>query len=472
MAGDLFGASSPPDSWVLRFGTTVGNEFLAAAGGTTCPILPIEAPGHTGQQLLAIKLRLEAGRKLYAVIPGGSAEQLLFDSLPQDVPLFAVAESAYGGSQVAIRRLRQADEEEEQRKQQLSDALKLLRHPCKGHYHGSSSECLICPSCHLCTGWGGGCAKVFGKSSRSAEAGKPCGCGQGPTGCDACGLCITCSKQADMEHFAALGKAAALLGMPLPHYSGSCPGKGSRNPRAGHAAANSLPKFPDALDFHSEDPRSLVELRLLQLAGAIRDKPRWTEKLRDPEVRRQGACAANRLIAQHRTYGSWDPCGDHTSCNPVTQPVLSRSLCCIWSLPQIASRWRTEAAAQGASEEMLKYVFEQLAYEAQHQDLSTQGGERHQEMQRTLPFKDSLQRGCQLLYLRVSAWLTCSIVVVSLRRCAGGVQGVFTFDGVVPDNVRQALLTDIARLEALPPDWHPGSNQQVSAWQCLFKAAG
>lgn len=42
---------------------------------------------------------------------------------------------------------------------------------------------------------------------------------------------------------------------------------------------------------------------------------------------------------------------------------------------------------------MLKYVFEQLAYEAQHQDLSTQGGERHQKMQRTLPFKDSLQRG-------------------------------------------------------------------------------
>lgn len=49
---------------------------------------------------------------------------------------------------------------------------------------------------------------------------------------------------------------------------------------------------------------------------------------------------------------------------------------------------------------------------------------------------------------------------------------MFTFDGVVPDSVRQALLTDVARLEALPPDWHPGSNQQVSAWQCLFKAAG
>lgn len=46
--------------------------------------------------------------------------------------------------------------------------------------------------------------------------------------------------------------------------------------------------------------------------------------------------------------------------------------------------------------------------------------------------------------------------------CAeAGVEGVFMSDGLIPVELKQALLEHTVALETAPPDWHPDSNEQV-----------
>lgn len=116
-------------------------------------------------------------------------------------------------------------------------------------------------------------------------------------------------------------------------------------------------------------PKALVELELLALSGAIREKDNWFEKM-------------------------WDD--------------------------EIVGKWKEEALAQGASEEVFNYVLEELRY------------------------YDKLRDG-------------------TIEPAA--VDGVWKADGIVPEEITQALIEGVAKLENVPEeakDWHPGSNNQVN----------
>jgi hypothetical protein len=58
-----------------------------------------------------------------------------------------------------------------------------------------SNRCMICTSCHHCTGYGANCVRCRGKD-RSADSGKECGCGAGKSGCSKCGKCEKCTGSA------------------------------------------------------------------------------------------------------------------------------------------------------------------------------------------------------------------------------------------------------------------------------------
>ena len=54
-----------------------------------------------------------------------------------------------------------------------------------------SEQCMICPQCYFCTGYGRRCIHCR-SNDRSGDAGKVCGCGGGQSGCRKCGMCSAC----------------------------------------------------------------------------------------------------------------------------------------------------------------------------------------------------------------------------------------------------------------------------------------
>lgn len=54
-----------------------------------------------------------------------------------------------------------------------------------------TSDCRICTKCFKCSKFGSTCIRVS-RHDRSSDAGKPCGCGAGESGCVNCGMCKRC----------------------------------------------------------------------------------------------------------------------------------------------------------------------------------------------------------------------------------------------------------------------------------------
>eukprot|EP00029_Vermamoeba_vermiformis_P014744 TRINITY_DN9858_c0_g1_i1.p1 TRINITY_DN9858_c0_g1~~TRINITY_DN9858_c0_g1_i1.p1 ORF type:complete len:592 (-),score=160.43 TRINITY_DN9858_c0_g1_i1:66-1841(-) len=133
-------------------------------------------------------------------------------------------------------------------------------------------------------------------------------------------------------------------------------------------------RFPTVFDLEGEYesgamPKTLVELKLMQLSACIREKRGWVEKLMKPEIKK---------------------------------------------------KWIAEMKTQGATDEEIKYVFDEL--------------EQH--------FINLVE----------------GVVVPS------PVDGVYQADDLIPNEICEALLNGVAVLENVDDskkDWHPNSNDQV-----------
>ena len=74
------------------------------------------------------------------------------------------------------------------------------------------AQCLICPACFHCTGYGAGCCMASRQEyplppegrPRPELAGKPCGCGVGTPGCRFCAMCKGCCAKYSVCHKAPL----------------------------------------------------------------------------------------------------------------------------------------------------------------------------------------------------------------------------------------------------------------------------
>ncbi|KAK3237573.1 hypothetical protein CYMTET_52364 [Cymbomonas tetramitiformis] len=61
----------------------------------------------------------------------------------------------------------------------------------KSHSH-IDKECMVCTKCKTCTGYGASCS--IGRLRGNNDGGDECGCGEGPSGCEDCGMCTKCTK--------------------------------------------------------------------------------------------------------------------------------------------------------------------------------------------------------------------------------------------------------------------------------------